>query len=130
MVAEILERDVVMKLKVTVNGQDYEIEVEVLDDVRQAAQPGAAMTPMAPQMPPPPAPAGPGAKVLSSPIPGTVVEVQVKVGQQVKRNDPIMIIDAMKMNTQISAVADGVVKELLAKSGDAVKMGQTLVTFE
>lgn len=124
-----------MKLRVSVNGQQYEVEVEVLEEPA-ASRPSAPSAPIAPPAPPvaPQAPApvavAAGARVMNCPIPGTVVEIQSKPGQQVKRGDPLMIIDAMKMNTQISANYDGTIKDILVKPGEPVKMGQPLVAFE
>lgn len=128
-----------MKLRVSVNGQQYEVEVEVLDEPsagRAAAPAPVYSAPIAPPAPtfapqaPAPAAVSAGAKVMNCPIPGTVVEIQSNPGQQVKRGDPIMIIDAMKMNTQISSTYDGTIKDILVKPGEPVKMGQPLVTFE
>lgn len=130
-----------MKLRVTVGGQAYDVDVEILEKhggpvsaapvaPRAPAPrpaPAAAPRPSAPA--PAPAPAA-GGKSLNSPIPGTVVEILVKPGQAVKHNEPMLILDAMKMNTQIAANADATVKEILVNVGDAVKMGQALVLFE
>lgn len=130
-----------MKLRVTVNGVNYDVDVDILEDKDYATQvtsptPAAPAPQVAAPRPPvaaaprPAAPAPVGGNVLTSPIPGTVVEISVKVGQAVKANEQVLVLDAMKMNTQVNANADGVVKEILVNSGDAVKMGQALVTFE
>ena len=135
-----------MKLRVRVNGVDYEVEVEILEDVGGAAAPpprpaAPVATPMPPR--PPVAPVAPaasapapaaapaaGGKTLNSPIPGTVVEVKVSPGQTVSQDETVLVIDAMKMNTPVAAPHAGKVKEVLVKQGDPVKMGQPLVTFE
>lgn len=128
-----------MKLRVTVNGVAYEVDVDILEDRESTPffsapmpAPPTPMAPVAPPRPPSAAPAQPtvAGNTLASPIPGTVLEVLVKVGQSVQVNDPVVILDAMKMNTQVAATADGVVKEILVQSGDAVKMSQPLVVFE
>lgn len=131
-----------MKLRVTVNGVAYDVEVEILEERGQGAvAPRPAMTPaQAPARPPvapPPAAPAPaaapvagGAKALTSPIPGTVLEVLVTPGQAVKTGETVLVVDAMKMNTQIAAQFDGVVKDVLVAAGEAVKMGQALVNFE
>ncbi|MEN6626211.1 MAG: biotin/lipoyl-containing protein [Candidatus Sumerlaeia bacterium] len=130
-----------MKLRVTVNGQSYDVDVEVLEEAgAQPGRPAPAVTQPAPVAAPAPRPvvaapapaavAPAGAKVQNSPIPGTVVEVIAKPGQAVKRDETLMIIDAMKMNTQIKSSYDGTVKEILVAAGAPVKMGQPLVTFE
>lgn len=131
-----------MKLRVTVNGVTYEVDVDILEDrdlgsYTPAPMPVApAPTPVAPPRTPAPAAAAPqaapaaGGKALTSAIPGTVVDVFVTPGQAVKVNDQLMVIDAMKMNTQVTSNQEGVIKEVLVKSGDAVKMNQVLLTFE
>jgi biotin carboxyl carrier protein len=135
-----------MKLRVTVNGVAYDVDVEILEEKAGAAvpppaapasapapAPAAPARPAAPVAPAPaahtPAPAA-GGKTLTSPIPGTVLEILAKPGQAVKTGDAVIIVDAMKMNTQISANQDGVVKEILVAPGEAVKMGQALINFE
>jgi pyruvate dehydrogenase E2 component (dihydrolipoamide acetyltransferase) len=131
-----------MKLRVTVNGVAYDVDVEILEEKAGTAVPPAppapapAPRPAAPVAPVAPAPAAPapapaaGGKTLTSPIPGTVLEILAKPGQAVKNGEAVIIVDAMKMNTQISANQDGVVKEILVAPGEAVKMGQALLTFE
>ncbi len=128
-----------MRMRVSVNGVAYDVEVEVLDeeaDLPSAARPAAPSAnaprpPVAPVAAPAPAPAAGGeANTLASPIPGTIVEILVKPGQPVAANETVIIIDAMKMNTPVAAPAARTVKEVLVKAGDAVKMGQPLLTFE
>ena len=122
-----------MKLRVTVNGQSYDVDVEGMDEHRTATTAATsyqATPPVPPQAVPVSAAPSAGQRVMTSPIPGTVVEVHAHAGQTVKRNQQLMTIDAMKMNTQISAIMDGKIKEIHVRAGDAVKMGQPLVTFE
>jgi glutaconyl-CoA/methylmalonyl-CoA decarboxylase subunit gamma len=127
-----------MKLRVTVNGVEYEVEVEILDDrenspasLSPAPAPSApAVIPPRPPAVSPPAPASAGGKVLTSPIPGTVVEILTEAGRQVKANEPVIVIDAMKMNTQVASIMEGVIKEILVQPGEPVKMGQALMTYE
>ena len=133
-----------MKLNVTVNGTTYDVEVEVLDEAGVAAAPAvskpapartapaAAPKAPAPAAPaaPKPAPAAAGANTLTSPIPGTVVEISVSVGQQVAAKETMLVIDAMKMNTPIASTSAGKVKQIHVNPGDSVQMGQVLVTFE
>ena len=125
-----------MKLRVTVNGVAYEVDVDILEDREGAFAPSrpfaSLVTPPRPPAPAPPMPAAPavGGKTLASPIPGTVVEVMVQPGAQVTFGQPVIVIDAMKMNTQVTANMDGVIKEVLVKAGEPVKMGQALLTFE
>ncbi|NJK79401.1 MAG: acetyl-CoA carboxylase biotin carboxyl carrier protein subunit [Chloroflexaceae bacterium] len=69
-------------------------------------------------------------KLLTSPIAGILVEFKVRVGDTVKENDPVAIIEAMKMNTNISSPVSGKVKEIKSNPGEAVQQGQVLLTFE
>jgi biotin carboxyl carrier protein len=122
-----------MRMRVTVEGTAYEVEVEMLDE--PAAPPAA--TPLPPlQLSAPvwPAPR-PGAlrsdeKTCRSPIAGIVTRVLVEVGRAVKENDPLVVIEAMKMESNIASPAAGVVKSVAVEPGNGVKVGQTLVEFE
>ena len=67
---------------------------------------------------------------LRSPLPGTVVEILAKTGQQVKEGDTLVVLEAMKMNNNLTAERDGVVKSILVEEGEAVKENTPLVTFE
>ncbi len=127
-----------MKLKVTVNGQVYEVDVEVFEP--EPAGPvyvppaGHARVPAAAPAPPPVSP-GPAAaadegKVCRSPIAGTVAKIPVQVGQAIKVNDVLMVLEAMKMETVITAPIAGKVARINAKVGDFVQGGQVLVEFE
>jgi biotin carboxyl carrier protein len=120
------------KLRVTVNGVAYEVDVEIISDDADTSVPAAAPPP------PPPAPspaqsrpsAAAGAKSLTSPLPGVVKGVNVKAGDTVAENDPLIVLEAMKMETIISSPFDGKIKEVLASPSQNVMQGDTLVTFE
>jgi biotin carboxyl carrier protein len=135
------------KLRVTVNGVSYDVEVEILEDDDEGGStygfPPATGVPrtapprgggaVAPQVAPSSGPSQqrPGsAKELTSPIAGVIAEVKVSVGDQVKENDALIIIEAMKMHTNISSPVAGKVQEVKVKPGDAVQQGQVLLTFE
>jgi biotin carboxyl carrier protein len=131
-----------MKLKITVHGVAYEVDVEVLDakdEMRRSASPlppAPVDTPTAagtvPATTPAPGfaaspPVGSGG--VASPIAGTVLEVKVKVGDQVDKGQTLLVIEAMKMETAIAAPGAGVIKAVLVAAGDAVRENQTLVDF-
>jgi len=144
----------VKKLRVTVNGVSYEVDVEVLEDdgseahasyhglpastpsrpaPAPAAQPAAAPAPAAqPAAQPAAAPAGGGGEggSLPSPIAGIVVEVKVAAGDTVNANDTVVVLEAMKMNTNVAAGTSGKVKAVNVKPGESVKQSQVLLTFE
>lgn len=65
-----------------------------------------------------------------APMPGTIVEIVVKVGDVVKEDDDLVILEAMKMENPIVAVANGTVKAIMVKEKDKVKANQVLVVLE
>ena len=129
-----------MKYKITLKGRTYEVEVEhgeamLLDEYEAAAPvaPAPAAPAAAPAVAAAPAaaPAGPvtaGTKV-DSPLPGNVLNVKVSVGQAVKAGDVLVIIEAMKMENEIAAPCDGVVKQIVADKGAVVATGDTLLVI-
>jgi methylmalonyl-CoA carboxyltransferase small subunit len=130
-----------LKLKITVDGRVYEVEVDVFEPepLGPAYVPpvGSARVPAATPGTPPPVPPRPGAapvadegKVCRSPIAGTVAKVPVQVGQEIKVNDVLLVLEAMKMETVITAPVAGKVARINAKVGDVVQGGQVLVEFE
>jgi methylmalonyl-CoA carboxyltransferase 1.3S subunit len=129
-----------MKLRITVDQKTYEVDVEVAEDDRAPATPAHAYIPAAatalPSGPPPPRPAAaPDSnvaedKVCRSPVAGIVVRVNAQVGQQIQANDPLLVLEAMKMETNITSPVAGRVKAINAGVGDGVQVGQVLVEFE
>jgi biotin carboxyl carrier protein len=121
------------KLRITVEGKAYEVLVETLDassaasSATSAALPVSApiVAPSAPAAAKSAAPAGPG--VVTCPLSGKVVSVDVKVGDTVTAEQALLTIEAMKMNTYIYAPNAGTVSEVLVKAGDAVEEGSVLV---
>lgn len=133
-----------MKLKITVHGVAYEVDVEVLeanDEMMGAAGPLPAAAPAAAVRPAPgpspvgpaPTPAGPAPTAagdgVASPIAGTVLEVKVKPGEAVNQDQVLVVIEAMKMETAIAAPRSGTVKSVLVAAGDSVRETQTLIEF-
>ncbi len=132
-----------MKLKITVHGVAYDVDVEVLDAgegfpnlLPQAAPPARRKKPTSPNLEPAPrVAAGSGAagagdtKVIPSPVAGTVLEVRCKAGERVAENQVVLVIEAMKMKTSIVAPRAGEVAEVLVAAGDAVKEGQALARY-
>ncbi len=115
------------KYKVNVNGTTYEITLEVVDEAEVKTEaPKAAPAPAAPASPAP-APAG-GTKV-TSPMPGTILSVNFQNGQAVKKGDVLFILEAMKMENEIMAPADGKATSAVTK-GAAVETGALLATIE
>lgn len=127
-----------MKLKISVDGKTYDVDVEVAEEERpaQAMYYQANPTMMAP-LPPMAAPsaAAPGGnvnedKVCRSPIVGMVTRIHTQLGQQIQTNDPMLVLEAMKMETNITSPVVGKIKSINVKIGDPVQVGQILVEFE
>ena len=125
---------------VFVDNEYYQVEVDPQSGARTASQPAvsaaapapqpkaAAPAPVAPQ--PKAAPAATGDGVLASPMPGTIIKYVVSVGQAVKAGDPILILEAMKMESALPSPIAGKVKELSCKAGDRVTKGAVLAVIE
>jgi glutaconyl-CoA decarboxylase len=127
-----------MKYKVTVDGTAYTVEVEDLGGGHSVSAPAPVAAAPAPATPAPakPAPAAPAPKPVSaggvsitSPMPGKILKVAVSVGQSIKNGEVVIILEAMKMENEIFATADGKVTEVRVGNGDAVNAGDVLVVI-
>ena len=132
--------------QVVVNGAAYSVEIEKgaytdsfvanapqNDKVSLAPQNDKPVIPSeakesAPAAAPKAAPAGAGTKV-ESPLPGVVIEVSVKEGQAVKQGQKVAVLEAMKMENEIAATADGTVTAIHVSKGDSVLEGAPIVTI-
>lgn len=125
--------------KVVVNGIPFDVEMQNsqlsednLPDVTTTAAPAAA--PAAPVAAAPaateaaPSGAGEGTPV-KAPLPGVVTKIKVSVGQQVKKGENVLVLEAMKMENNITAEADGTVSGIAVKAGDSVLEGAVLLTI-
>ena len=147
-----------MKYVATINGKKYEVEVEKLEAYKSLDRNGVA-APAAPVLPasapvqrpaapapapvaaapaPAPAPAAApapkaaapaGATTVEAPMPGKILNIKVSEGQAVKFGEVVVIMEAMKMGTEIVAPADGTVSKILVKAGDSVDTGAALVAL-
>lgn len=131
------------KLRITLNEKVYEVTVEVLED-DESHYPGVPMSPTAPGFPrkqvpapetsttPTRRPAAPPSTVagnsILAPIAGTVTKILVEPQMHVKENQPLIVLDAMKMDTYINATRSGVVLTIDCKVGDSVHVGQKLLS--
>ncbi len=68
--------------------------------------------------------------LIKAPMPGLILDIHVKSGQEVKENDPLLILEAMKMENVISSPRDGVIKSVNISKGDAIDKGHLLIEFE
>jgi biotin carboxyl carrier protein len=125
--------------RITVNGKSYDVTVEELGAARSAPVNSVAATPAVTPSPAPAvapastqtaaaAPANGGSIVtIKAPMPGTVIAFKVIVGQQVKRGDVLLLLEAMKMENEIVAPQDGTIAALRVPASAAVNTGDALV---
>jgi len=121
------------KFNVTVNGNRYEVEVEEIGGSVASVAPAAPVAPVAAPAPAPvaaPKATGTAGSVkVEAPMPGTVLKVNVKVGDSVNQGDTVLMLEAMKMENEIAAPADGVVDSINVSQGATVETGDVLVTL-
>lgn len=126
---------------ITVNGTTYAVEVEEVGGASapsaprvQAAPAPAAVAPKAAPAAAPapkaaPAPVAAGGELVAAPMPGTIFDIPVVVGQAVKAGENLIILEAMKMENEIVAPVDGTVKTIHVTKGTSVSSGDALITL-
>jgi len=125
-------------LKITLQGKTYEVGVEVIDGAAPIASvaapayvapaPVVAAAPVAVPVAVAPAPAPvAGGHSVTSPMPGLVFKIGVAIGQQVTKDQELLVLEAMKMESPVYAPCAGTVASILVKEGDAVSEGQVLI---
>ncbi|MCR4718335.1 MAG: biotin/lipoyl-binding protein [Firmicutes bacterium] len=107
------------KYRVNVNGTSYEVEIELVDEINTAQSERKAEAKAA----------GEGEQV-TSPMPGTILDVKVKVGDSVKKGQVLMVLEAMKMENEIMAGTDGTVTSVAVSKGASVGTGDMLLTIK
>lgn len=123
------------RYNITVNGNTYEVIVEEADGavaapVAPIAAPAPAAAPKATPAAPKAAPAGPaGANKVTSPMPGTILNVKVNPGQAVKKGDVICVLEAMKMENDIPAPCDGTIASINVQKGATVAAGDVIASL-
>ncbi len=123
--------------RITVNGVAYDVAVEELGAAAPVAPvaPVAAPAPVAAAPAPAAAPAAPvstgtaGSVKISAPMPGTINRINVKVGDAVKQGDVLLVLEAMKMENDITAPQDGVVSSVEVNQGATVATDAVLLTL-
>ena len=128
-----------MKYQISMNGRNYEVEVEFAEPMQMsefATYAPAAAPVAAPAAPAAPAaaPAAPAVNVgsgeaVNSPMPGTILKVNVAQGKSVKEGDVLVILEAMKMENEIMAPKGGTVTQVCVNKGASVDTGDVLVVI-
>ena len=137
--------------KITVNGIAYDVAVEDMSNGTVAAQPvyaavpvqaqpapqavtAPAAAPAAAEQPKPAAAAAPaavpaGATSVSAPMPGTIIKIEVNVGETVKKGQVILVLEAMKMENDIVSPCDGKVVAISVSTGASVNAGELMISI-
>lgn len=128
-----------MKYKITLNGRTYEVVVEqgeaIVENEYDYVPPAAPAAPAVAAAAAPVAPAvSAGSQVaagtrVDAPLPGNVLDVKVAVGDAVKAGQVLVIIEAMKMENEVAAPCDGVVKQIVSAKGAVVATGDALLVI-
>jgi len=115
-------------LRITVNGTVYDVQVEEVDGSAAPAPVQTAAPAAKPAHAPKPA-ATAGGEPVKSPMPGTIINVNVTAGQSVKKGDVLVVLEAMKMENEIKAAKDGKIISVSVNKGESVDTGTVLVTI-
>lgn len=139
------------KFNITVNGKAYEVDVEEVGGAMPVSRPAAPVAPVAAPAPtaapapaaapaPTPAPAAApaaapiaasaGGTKIASPMPGTILDIKVNVGDAVKTGDVLLILEAMKMENEIMAPCTGRVAAIGVTKGQNVNSGELMIVIE
>jgi methylmalonyl-CoA carboxyltransferase 1.3S subunit len=131
-----------LKLQIGIDGKKYEVEVEVLEDDATPRMPNFGPYPVVPvtvqSTLPSAASAQPQAadesaaddKLCRSPVAGVITKVNVAPGQAMQADELMVVLEAMKMETNITSAVAGKVKNVRVAQGDSVKVNQVVVEFE
>lgn len=112
------------KYRVNVNGNDYEIAIELIDEAEaKAAAPVKATTPA-------PSAAPADGEKITSPMPGNILSVNVSAGDTVKKGQILMILEAMKMENEIMSPIDGTIASVNTTKGATVESGALLCVIK
>lgn len=124
------------KFRISVNNKVFEVEVEEIKEgaTTRLKEPVIENTKPEvktekPAVKEAPSPVGLSGEKITAPLPGTI-SVEVSEGNSVAKGDVLFILEAMKMENEITAPVSGTVKAILVKSGDAVDTGDTLAIVE
>jgi biotin carboxyl carrier protein len=127
-------RDITLKKRIIVDGKTYEVEYDNPEE--SSFSPSNVDPVQSLVLPTPPDPRVPAqsnvdeSKVFRSPVDGIVTRINVETGKQVNPGDILLVVEAMKMENNVTTHATASITSIKVKAGDAVKAGQVLVEFE
>jgi len=113
----------IRKFKINIEGKSFIAEVEELGGVPVSTPVSRSSTPMATSVPVAPA----AGNAIVSPMPGKIISINVKKGQQVKVGESVLILEAMKMEQEIKSSLEGIVEDIPVSKGETVKKEQALI---
>jgi biotin carboxyl carrier protein len=111
-----LDFDKNKKLKLKINGKIAEVEVKDQSDLLLATMGFSSST-------------GSKTEEIKAPMPGLIIDIKVFEGDQVKAGDPLMVLEAMKMENILKSPTDGKIAQILAKKGEIVEKNRVLIKF-
>ncbi len=109
--------------KVKVNGKVYEVEVEAVDEVKGSVEAPTKTEPVKEK-------AVQGSNEILAPIAGKILDIRVNVGDSIKKNQVVAVIEAMKLENEIQSAYDGKVKQIVVSKGDDVRNKDVLIVLE
>jgi len=127
------------KFKITIDGQEYLVEMEEIGgtpvptgtpNVVPTSAPVAPVAEVATPAPTPAAPVAVTADTMMAPMPGTVLKLLVAEGEQVTENQPLLILEAMKMENEIVADKAGTVSQIFVDRNQAINAGDALISIQ
>ncbi|MCL1800022.1 MAG: hypothetical protein FWG25_01480 [Promicromonosporaceae bacterium] len=120
-----------MRYEINLNGRVFVVDVDrqraQIDGVQEGGSAGAVPPNPPPAAPPPTPPAAPQGELLPAPMPGVIKDVRVQVGSQVQAGQPMLILEAMKMENEIVSPRAATVTEILVGRGQSVQAGAPLL---
>lgn len=114
--------------KIEVNGTLYSVEVH--KEIKSTKTPTLVRTNTPPPKSAPTLQSSSTISTISAPLPGSIIEVLVKVGDNVKKEQKLIILEAMKMENSVLSEKDGIIKSIKVKTGDSVLQGDLLIEIE
>lgn len=120
------------KFLIKISGDQYEVEVEEVKKGRAVPATAKSAAPSISKAPTTVSSAEvhKGGCRIDSPMPGSILKIKVKVGDEVKKGQAVFVLEAMKMENEISAPVNGKIVEILAGVGDTVAVGQTIIIID